>query len=210
MNFIEPIEFINIDEFDYIISIGNKCPTAMTLRSLELYKESFPFDYIPTTPALILQYLQSTDNFFPERNNVKNKDKVWFGHFNINDKYDETIQTFQNRFRRLYSALENKAKILFVYTSEADVYNEFGNRYNNNYTGLCNIISYIQNTYQYNNITILAIHTNKSFTNTENIKNYTMTVPDKYLSDDGSTHKYPIFSEYRKVLKKLIQKIFQK
>jgi hypothetical protein len=56
MNFIEPTEFVNIDDYEYIISIGNKCPTAMILQSLELYKQSFLFDYLSTTPELILHH----------------------------------------------------------------------------------------------------------------------------------------------------------
>ena len=80
--------------------------------------------------------------------------------------------------------LQTQKRILFIYTSEADVYNENGNRYNDNYNELCNIQNYIRKTYKYNNFTILAIHTNKSYENTDNIINYTIQVPEKYLSDD--------------------------
>ena len=130
---------INIKNYDYVVSFGNKCPTAMVLKKLNIYKESFPFDYIPTTPKLILKYLKNNTEFFPQKNQILNIDNVWFGHFNLDEKYDETIETFQRRFRRLYNILENKKKILFVYTSEADIYNEMNNRYNDNYSYLCKI-----------------------------------------------------------------------
>ena len=53
----------------------------MILRELNIYKESFPFDYIPTTPHLILKYLQKQDDFYPEKGVVRTRDQVWFGHY---------------------------------------------------------------------------------------------------------------------------------
>jgi hypothetical protein len=208
MNFIRPSTFIDINEYDYIVSIGNKCPTAMILRDLNIYKESFPFDYIPTTPSLILKYLDDQTDFYPKKNTILNKDKVWFGHFDINEKYEETIKTFRRRFDRLFEALRNNKKILFVYTSEADIYNEMNNRYNNNYDDLTRIISYIIDKYDYHTFTVAAIHTNKEFINTRNLINYTITVPEKYLSDDKSTHTSEIWTEYRSILKSLFKEIF--
>ena len=209
MDYIKPAVLVNIKDYDYIVSIGNKCPTAMTLVDLNLYKESFPFDYIPTTPKLILKYLQDTTDFFPKKNTVRTSDDVWFGHFNIDDKYEETIQKFQRRFSRLLNILNNKKRILFVYTSEADIYNEMGNRYSDNYAELCNIVEFIKNTYMYDNFTILAIHTNKSYDNTKNIINYTITVPGEYLSDDMMTHTNDTTSPYRNILRTLMKSIFQ-
>jgi len=200
---------IDIREYEYIVSIGNKCPTTMLLRELNLYKESFPFDYVPTTPALILKYLQNTKDFFPEKDVVRTKDGVWFGHYNISDKYETTINTFQRRFQRLFDILYQKKKILFVYTSEADVYNEMGNRYNENYASLNAIVDYIQTTYNYTNFKILAVHTNKSYQNTENILNYTIYVPTQYLSDTMSTHIPEVWNKYRDILKELLKSIFQ-
>jgi hypothetical protein len=51
---IMSLSTIDYTKYDCIISIGNKCPTAMILRKLNIYNESYPFDYIPTTPQLIL------------------------------------------------------------------------------------------------------------------------------------------------------------
>jgi hypothetical protein len=209
-DYVKPSTHININDYDHVISLGNKCPTTMILRDLNLYKESFPFDFIPTSPCLILKYLKDTSTFFPEKNKVYNNDNVWFGHFNINDKYDETILTFQRRFERLFEILENKKKILFIYSSEADIYNELGNRYNDNYNDLCKIIDYIKNTYNYNDFSLVAIHTNKNYTNTDNILNYTINVPTNYLSDDMSTHNQPTTSKYRAILKLLMTEIFTK
>ena len=209
MNYLQPIKFIDHNDYEYIVSIGNKCPTASILRQLNIYKDSFPFDYIPTSPHLILKYLQNQDDFYPKKNVVRTNDKVWFGHFNINEKYDETIETFKRRFVRLFELLQNKRKILFVYTSEADVYNEMNNRYNDNYNQLLKIVEYIIETYKYNNFKLLCIHTNKSFTDTNNIINFTINVTEIYLSDDMSTHTENTTSQYRNTLKKLLKEIFK-
>lgn len=209
MNYNHPINtHIDRNEYDYVVSIGNKCPTAIILRELNLYNESFPFDYVNTTPSLILKYLQDTTDFFPEKNTVSTNDRLWFGHFNINDKYEETIQTFKRRFQRLFDILNNKKKVLFVYSSEADIYNELGNRYNDNYGDLCKIKDYILNKYQYNNFKIVAIHTNKTYTDSDHIINYTIHVPEHYCSDDMRTHNGETTGEYRRVLKSLMKDIF--
>jgi hypothetical protein len=72
----------------------------MILRELNIYKESFPFDYIPTTPKLILKYLKNKNDFFPEQNTIINKDGVWFGHF---DFINNAKRTF---FARLSAAVQ--------------------------------------------------------------------------------------------------------
>jgi len=209
MNYLPPTQFLNYNDYEFIVSIGNKCATAIYLRGLNIYKQSFPFDYIPTTPHLILKYLQNQTDFYPEKNIVRTRDNVWFGHFDINEKYNETIETFKKRFERLFNLLENKKKILFVYTSEADVYNEMNNRYNNNYNELCKIVEYLIETYKYDSFKLLCIHTNKSFADTNNIVNFTINVPDNYMSDDMSTHTEKTTSQYRNLLKNLFKDIFQ-
>jgi hypothetical protein len=180
----------------------------MILRELNIYKESFPFDYIPTTPKLILKYLKNNELFFPDKNTIYNKDMVWFGHFDFINNYETLIETFQRRFTRLYDILANKKKILFVYTSEADVYNEMNNRYNDNYNDLVEIKDYILNTYKYSDFTILAIHTNKEYDDTNNIINYTINVESKYLSDNKETHIPDVYNQYRDVLYLLLKNIF--
>lgn len=208
MNYDKPTIHINPSQYEYIVSLGNKCPTTMMLRNLNVYHESFPFDYIPTTPALILKYLKDQSEFYPTKGNVKTKDGVWFGHFNVTDKYEDTIVTFKRRWERLLKILSQHKKILFVYTSEADVYNESGNRYRDNFTELCKICDYIKTTYGYDNFKILAIHTNKRYTDTPNIINYTIHVPERYMSDDYSTHIPAVYNLYREKLIQLLRDIF--
>lgn len=209
MNYSQVDKFIDVSDYDYVVSIGNKCPTSMYLKELNIYKESFPFDYIPTTPCLILKYLKSQDEFYPKKNIVRTEDDVWFGHFNLDNDYNNTIETFKRRFERLFDILQNKKKILFVYTSEADIYNEMKNRYNDNYNDLNKIVEYLIETYKYDNFKLLCIHVNKSFDDTNNMINYSINVEDKYFSDDMSTHNYVTCDIYRNTLKNLLKEIFR-
>jgi hypothetical protein len=89
MEYTSPTKFLNINDYEYIVSIGNKCPTAMILKKLNVYKESFPYDFIPTCPFLINKYLKSQEDFYPKKNLVRNDDGVWFGHFDIDKNYTE-------------------------------------------------------------------------------------------------------------------------
>jgi len=210
MDFIPPHTHIDISGYDAIVSIGNKCPTAMILRELGLYRESYPFDYIPTTPALVLKYICNNTAFFPHKGVVRTTDGVWFGHFDINEGYEATIATLQRRFQRLYDALTSKKRILFVYTSEADVYNEMGNRYSDNYRDLCKLRDYIKTVYNYGAFRIVAIHTNKTFIDCANITNFTVRVQPEFLSDDMSTHIDAVRQTYRRALTELMRQIFVK
>ena len=63
---------INPGDFAAIVSLGNKCPTAMLLSSIGIYNNSFPFDWIPSTPELILKYMKDQTDFYPRRDHVLN------------------------------------------------------------------------------------------------------------------------------------------
>jgi hypothetical protein len=208
MNHSHVDTIINKGDYDAIVSIGNKCPTAMLLSSVGVYGQAFPFDYIPTTPELILKYMKDQTDFYPEKDIVRNKDDVWFGHFNLSNEYEGTMQAFRGRFESLFQLLRDKKRILFVYTSEADMYNEFNCRYKDNYADLLRFRDYLIETYEYADFLILAVHTNKIFDNQNNIINYTMNVDQKYMSDNGETHQYHIFTPYRNVLTSLFKRIF--
>jgi hypothetical protein len=208
MNYDKPTTHIHKQEYEYVVSLGNKCPTTMILKKLNIYKESFPFDYIPTTPSLILKYLQNQDDFYPCHDTIRTSDDVWFGHFNTTDQYNTTIETFKRRFARLFHILTEKKKIVFVYTTEADIYNEMNNQRNDNYSILLQIVDYLKQTYEYTDFKLVCIHMNKTFPNTENINNYTIHVPSEYISTDMTTHIPKICVEYRRILEELCNDIF--
>jgi len=199
---------VNAIDYDAIVSIGNKCPTAMILRELGIYRESFPFDYVPTTPELILKFLRDPVEFYPGKSQIVTADGLWFGHFDLQSGYDVTMETFKRRFDRLFSLLESKKRILFVYTSEADIYNEMGNRYRDNYRDLLRLRDYLSEKYQISDFLILAIHTNKEYKDEANMINYTIHVDQKYMSDNKETNCPELWDLYRNLLRTLFSKIF--
>jgi len=206
MNYSKPAA-LNLKEYEAVVSLGNKCPTAMILKELGLYGESFPFDLVPTTPRLILKYLQDPAEFYPEKSVVRTKDGVWFGHFDTDGGHAQTVETLKRRFARLIASLENKKKVLFVYSSEADIYNEMNNRYNDNYADLGKLVDYLIETYQYQNFKLLCVHVNKTFPDTPNMANYTIRVPEHYFSDDMRTHTADTTCAYRAALRDLLYEI---
>jgi hypothetical protein len=203
---------VTLNENDYaaIVSLGNKCPTAMILSSIGLYHNLFPFDWIPSTPELILKYMKDQTDYYPQQAQVLNKDGLWFGHFDIWDGYEKTIGELKEGFNKLLNLLKEKKPILFVYTSEADMYNEFGCRYRDNYRELRAFRDYISSTYGYTDFKILAIHTNKTFDSEPNFIHYTINVDEKFLSNNGETHVEHIFNPYRLTLRSILSKIFRK
>ena len=208
MSFDDPYFTINAKDYQEIISIGNKCATAIMLRDMKIYKQSYPFDFVSSTPKLILKYLKDTTEFFPKRGETHTKDLVFFGHFDVHTKYEETIETFKRRFERLFTALKEKKRILFVYTSAADIYNEMGNGKSDNYGDLIKLQDYIIQTYGYDNFTILAVHINKDCPNTKNIINFSMNIDQKYLSDNMETHLPEIYYPFRTTLIHFMRKVF--
>ena len=144
--------------------------------------------------------------FYPGKRDKYTSDGVWFGHFDTDKDYDITIETFKKRFDRLFAMLENK-KVLFVYTSEADMYNEMNNRYNDNYGDLKNIYKYLRETYS-GDFTILAVHTNNEYPGEPGFIHYTIHVDEKYMSDNQETHTKSNVELYRTVLTSLFNKIF--
>jgi len=198
---------IDINEFDVVVSLGNRCISASVMRKLGLYRESFPFDYIPSTPELILKYLQNNEAFYPKEGSIYNNDWIWFGHFDFIGRRKEMMETFKRRFDRLYAALEAKKRILFVYTSEGDLYNELGNRWRDNYTVLCRLRDYLKERWS-SPFTILAVHMNKTYVDCDTIINYTVNVPPQHLSWNEETKGPVTHDEYWRVLLELMQRIF--
>lgn len=192
--------------YDHVVSIGNKCATAIALRALGVYGPAFPFDYIPTTPALVLKYILDPTDFLPERGSVYNADGVWFGHFDVDEGHAGTVAKFKRRFERLYCALRGTGRVLFVYTSEADVYNEMGNRHRDNHADLQRLMDHVRATYSAE-CKLVCAHTNRSFDDTEDTAHGTIHVPCELLSDDMSTHTEPVVSAYRAALLRMFAEI---
>jgi hypothetical protein len=198
-----------------MISIGNKCITRMALDELKLTTKSFPFDYIPTSPVLVLKYLQSRKDFFPPPGVVSNNDGVWFGHFDMSVHMRAQLEeTFNRRFERLFNVFNSGEKFLLIYTTEADVYNELNNHINKclNYIAIRDMAIYIKQNYPNAKFDIVAIHTNDirmpEKIGDVNIYNYTIMVPPVHLSLNGETHAGETVTLYRAQVVQAYKRIF--
>jgi len=189
----------------------------MALDQLGLRKEAFPFDYVNTQPGWILDYLKDPDSFIPAREKmvydkendvIRNLQGVGFLHHDMRDGFETTRQTFQRRFERLQSVFKSGGKILLVYTSEADVYNEMNSRYNDNYRELEKIVEYLESAYTGIDVEVLAIHTNRIYPSTSQFHNYTIFVDRQYMSDNQETHVPEVFNPYRAKILQFLKEIF--
>jgi hypothetical protein len=216
MNFYHPSFQLNPEEYSYIISIGNKCLSRMALNDLGLAKASFPFDYIPISPFLILKYMQDQSGFLPELPyQDRNADGVWFGHFDLTPEGRPELEAkFKRRFERLKEVLASGQKVLFLYTSESDTYNEMGSRLSKgeNYICIKQLVSYIHYTYPASNFDVLCIHTNderpNEIVNGSNIYNLTVYVSGQHLSANMETHVHQTIAPYRLMVTKLLKAVF--
>jgi len=208
---------INTGYYQHMISIGNKCISRIALDSLGLSKSSFPFDWVPTQPGLILKYLMNNaSDFLPEKPSMdRNKDDVWFGHFDLRAVARKDLEDkFARRFERLKQCLSAGEKILFVYTTESDVYNEMKSRENKveNYNQIKNLVRYLHTTYPKAVFDVLCIHTNdevpcEQIGNTQ-ILNTTVYVAPEHLSMNMETHVHATVSPYRDLVTKVLKEIF--
>ena len=133
-----------MSQFDYIVSLGENCQTAITLRSLGLRKEAFPFDWHGVRnfelagnggfSKKIDLICNSFEDFFEEGNYeeffetwetehrliMNNKTGLQFLHEfpkdkSIHDYFPIFTNKYQKRIDRLYKILRSSSTILFVF-----------------------------------------------------------------------------------------------
>lgn len=229
---------IDVDNYDIIISIGNRCLTDLVINK-RLRREfgskrgiGFPFGSIPIQPHHILKYVKEIDEGkslptgfleMDEASGIRfggdyvgrtNKDEVWFGHYMgyghaPNIPHDDLVESFTRKFKRLQDTMKGKKKVCFLYTSESDVFNYQNSRYNDNYTDLIQLRDYIKKTYPDFKFDMVLIHTNKEYENEENIFNYTIGVHEKFWTDDCISGNRRRFTRpYRWFVTQYIKEIF--
>lgn len=170
-------------EYNKVIPIGNRCMLASLLREMHLHGESLPFDNLASSPRLLQPFFsaeKSSDFYLPYKcgSNTLMHNGLHFGHFNYNsnkDKHNEIKQSFNRKFERLFSILNNETNnVLFVFADTDSLYkNNTRNRSNKYYEELIEFDKFIKNKYSIK-YTILCFHINQHYEDTETIKNYTI------------------------------------
>ena len=210
-------KILNRNDYCEFVSIGNKCLSRIALENNKMTTHSFPFDYVPTTPALVLRYLCNQKDFLPKDVCVdRNADGVWFGHFDLSQNSRSTLEeTFSRRFKRLFDLFASGRKFCLLYTTEADVYNEMNNHIDKcvNYIFIRDIVGMIKRTFPNASFDVVAIHTNDirmhETIDGVNIYNYTVLVSNKHISLNMETHVESTIKPYRDIVTELVGKIFQ-
>ncbi len=198
---------LRLSKYDEYVSIGNKCPTAITLKNVGKRQHSYPFDWIPLLPKHVLQYIATEFKDFLPENGVLNKENIWFGHFDLAKQ--ETIDTINRRIKRLYDLFQSDKKVLFIYTTEADIYNEMKSRDNEqaNYDDILKLRDYLHTTYPKFSFDILVVSMNVTHKDEENIYNVKIEVDKKYISDNMETHQSWCYDVYRHLLNVLFSEV---
>lgn len=167
-------------EYNKVIPIGNRCMLAGILRRMHLHGESLPFDNLASSPRLLQPFFnleKISDFYLPYKcgSNTLMHNGLHFVHFNYNsnkDKYNTIKESFNRKFKRLFSILNNKNNnVLFVFADIDSVYkNNPSYKY---YKELLEFDKFIKNKYSIK-YTILCFHINEQYEDTETIKNYTI------------------------------------
>jgi hypothetical protein len=119
------------NSFDEIISLGNNCSIATTLRNLKQRNLAYPFDWNITHLSFLIYIFSNKfknldiifndcDKFKKKCNEtkIKYKDMIFFYH--DNDNIQKLKDKFTKRFNRLDTLLNSNKNILFVRHSKTD------------------------------------------------------------------------------------------
>lgn len=191
-------------EFNKVIPIGNRCILSGILRKLKLHGESLPFDNIASSPKLIQPFFDkiNADNFYVPFDNKKKSlyhNGIFFGHFNYRSnktKHDEISDSFNRKFKRLFSILENNDNnVLFVFADTDSLYKSNDTKFISNkyYNELIEFDKFISSRYKIK-YTIISFHINEKFSDTGNIKNYTIKLGNNENRDIKSGY-YNIYNK---------------
>jgi hypothetical protein len=170
---------------NYVIPLGSQCFSSFFLKKYGLKKTSYPFDWIFSSPEVIVNILN--DNFknflnkdyyaIKDENSKKNKHLIYLPDlmmFNHRNPYNNDDYLYYLRcIDRFYKVLNKKEKKLFIITSlKNEINNELENicLLNHNLSNLTNnykLIAIFQictgiqskDIYEYDNMIIIQITT---------------------------------------------------
>jgi hypothetical protein len=129
-----------VEKINYIIPLGSQCFSAFFLKLNNLKLASFPFDWIFSSPIVIIDMLDDNfskfldkDNYVFNDINIKtNKHKIYLPELEMfnhrNPMKHEDYLYYLRCVNRFYSVIENNKKKLFLFTSlKNEIENELEN-----------------------------------------------------------------------------------
>jgi len=128
------------EKINYIIPLGSQCFSAFFLKLNNLKLASYPFDWIFSSPEIIIDMLDDNFNKFLDKNNYvfndlnlnKNRHKIYLPQLDMfnhrNPMKDEDYLYYLRCINRFYTVIENNEKKLFLFTSlKNEIENELEN-----------------------------------------------------------------------------------
>ena len=86
-------------KYDEFISIGSSCCPALSLRKLNLKKETYPFDWVRSNTKIIYNLLKyNKKNYI----NFSNNDNNIFNNYYISNLYKYTHFNFNSNYVNYY------------------------------------------------------------------------------------------------------------
>jgi hypothetical protein len=192
--------------FNEYISIGNKCISTIALKSLGLRKRSFPLDWTMSDVSLTLHLLKNNfKGWYPENVIIdgegmyRNEYGISFEHY-MKKPHKDIYETMLRRINRLYEVLNGKEPICFIYTTEANLFEiDYRVKEDLHYSSLINMIDFFKENYPNFPFHILAVHTNTTHINADNITNVTINTPISWISDHSESHD-KVVGTYRNIV----------
>lgn len=190
----------SFSHYEDIISLGGSCVTGLTLRKLNKKTETYPFDWVRSTPEIIYDILiNGYEKYISFNNNVCHN-------FNLSNFYDissikrpnfpkthinyygqhfthylditsyELNKKYKKYFERFLNKLKTGKSILFIYQTENYIYiKNLEEKQNIFYNFLIKISEHIDIIYPNLSFKIINIQDNNRHENTKHIVNYSFT-----------------------------------
>lgn len=208
-----------ISKYDETISLGGSCLTGMMLRKYNIKKETYPFDWVRSTPEIIYDILlNGYEKYILFNKNVSHnrylsnfyitshirRDNFPITHINGYGQYfthytNITSSELKDKYKRYCERFLNKLKtsksILFIYSTESYIFvKNLEDKKYIFYNFLKKISEHIEKNYPNLSFKIINIQHNNTHQNTEHIINFNFKPKNKRIRQ-----KYHIY----------IQKIFE-
>lgn len=218
-------------KYDEIISLGSSCCPGLSLRKLNLKKETYPFDWVRNNSKIIYDVLvNGKDKYLTFNNkNISNdfyvKNLHYFTHRRFKGSHinyygqhfthytklntEELITKFNHYLDRFFNLLNSNKKVLFIHSNEEYIYHKKSRDDKIIlYDYLCKINDIIKEKYPNLTFEIINIDINNTFKNYKNIINLNMNY-DLSLSDNCEHHTPKFHDTYRNNITNIIIKFLK-
>lgn len=216
-------------KYHEIISLGSSCCPGLSLKILNLKKETYPFDWVRTNSKIIYDILVNGKNRYLSFNNNNTSSTEFYvkdlhsyiqknftnSHINYYGQHfthytdistNELKKKFDKYLDRFFTLLNSNKNVLFIHSNEEYIYHKKSRDDKLYlYEYLCKINDLLEEKYPNLNFEIINIDINNQFQNYKNIINLNMeyNLPFSNLCE----HHMPEFYEpYRNNITIIINK----